>query len=126
MKLCFPVQHDEGIESKVHNHFGSALLFMVVDNETNSMEMIRNGDLHHVHGACNPLKAIDNIKIDVVIASGIGAGALSRLNQLGIRVYRASQPTIKENIALFNTTQLSEYALKSCCGGHGLGGTCSH
>lgn len=126
MKLCFPVQHDEGIESKVYNHFGSAPLFLVVDSETNDLAVIRNNDQHHAHGACNPIKAIDNQKIDAVVAGGIGAGALSRLNQLGIRVYRASHPTIQENVTLFNTKQLSEYVPQSSCGGHGHGGTCAH
>ena len=31
MKVCFPVQKDEGIESQVYNHFGSAPVFIVVD-----------------------------------------------------------------------------------------------
>jgi len=120
------VQHDEGVESKVYNHFGSAPLFVVVDSETNSMAVIKNSDQHHAHRACNPIKAIDNQKIDAIVVGGIGSGALSRLNQLGIRVYRASQPTIQKNIELFNSKQLSEYALQSCCGGHDRGGTCAH
>lgn len=75
MKLCFPVQVNEGIESKVYNHFGSAPMFVVVDTETQTTATIRNGDQHHVHGACNPIKALDNQQIEVVVAGGIGPGA---------------------------------------------------
>ena len=37
MKICFPVQNDNGIESAVYNHFGSAPVFVVFDTDTNSI-----------------------------------------------------------------------------------------
>ncbi len=126
MKLCFPVQHDEGVTSAVYNHFGSAPLFIVVDTDTREARTIANRDQHHAHGACNPIQAIDNQKIDAVIVGGIGAGALIRLNRLGIKVYRAQLPTIRENVSLFLERKLSEYALQATCGRHGHGGTCAH
>ncbi len=126
MKLCFPVQHDEGIASEVYNHFGSAPLFVVVDTDTREARTIANGDRDHAQGACNPVKAIDNQQIDAVIVGGIGAGALARLNRLGIGVFRAQMPTIRENVSLFLEQKLSEYALQATCGGHGHGGACAH
>ena len=86
--------------------------------------MIWNGDLHYLHGACNPIKVIDHQKIDAIVANDIGAGALARLNHHGIRVYRALQLTLQKNVALFDSSQLSEDTLKSCCGGHCHGSTC--
>ncbi len=126
MKICFPVQHDAGIESAVYNHFGSAPCFVVVDSETNTVGTINNKDQHHVHGACNPLKALDGKEIDAVIVGGIGAGALTRLNQAGIKVYRAQSQTIKENLALLTSKSLPEFVLQGCCGGHSHGGSCAH
>lgn len=126
MKVCFPVQQDEGINSRVYGHFGSAPMFIVVDTETNSVSTINNRDQHHVHGACNPLKALDNQKVDVVIVGGIGAGALTRLNQQGIRVYRAEAENVGENLMLLNTRRLPEIALEACCGGHGSATGCAH
>ena len=126
MKVCFPVQHDEGLTSSVYNHFGSAPLFIVVDTDTNEASMITNRDQHHAHGACNPIKAIGDQKIDAVVVGGIGAGALTRLNQLSVRVYRAELPTIKENAALLLSQKLSEYTVQGCCSGHSHGGTCGH
>jgi predicted Fe-Mo cluster-binding NifX family protein len=126
MRVCFPVQHDEGIESKVYNHFGSAPLFVIVDTETNVAGMIKNRDQHHVHGACNPIQSLDNQKIDAVVVGGIGAGALGKLNQSGIKVYRAQSQTIKENIALFASQALTEFTLQGCCGGQSKGGACAH
>ena len=77
MKICFPVQNDNGIESTVYNHFGSAPAFVVIDTDTNNVTSINNRDQHHSHGACNPMKALDNQEIDAIVVGGIGAGALT-------------------------------------------------
>lgn len=128
MKVFFPVQKDEGIASAVFNHFGSAPAFVVVDTDANSVSTISNGDRHHAHGACNPLKALDDHAIDAVVVGGIGAGALTRLNQAGIKVYRAASGTIQQNLALFRDKGLAEYTPRVSCSGHshGPGGGCSH
>jgi len=126
MKICFPVQNDEGLTSTVFNHFGSAPKFVVVDTDTNGVATINNGDQHHAHGACSPMKALDNQSIDVIVVGGIGAGALTKLNQMGITVYRAQGTTIDENIKLFTSKVLSVYSVQSCCGGHGKDGGCAH
>jgi hypothetical protein len=73
MKICFPAQKDDGLNSTVYNHFGSAPLFVVVDTETNGLATINNQDLHHSHGSCNPMKALDNQKIDAIVV-GVGSG----------------------------------------------------
>ena len=126
MRVCFPVQNNEGLGSAVFNHFGSAPMFVVVDAVSDTVSTISNGDQHHAHGACNPLKALDNQKIDAVVVGGIGAGALSRLNQAGIKVYRAELKTVGENLALYKEKGLSEYSPRSSCSGHGHGGGCAH
>jgi len=124
MKICFPVQNNQGIESAVYNHFGSAPAFILVDTNTNEVATINNGDLHHSHGACNPMKALSGASVNAIVVGGIGGGALSRLNQLGITVYRAQGQTIRENIELFKKSLLSMLTLQQCCGGHAEG--CAH
>ena len=126
MKVCFPVQNDEGIDSKVYNHFGSAPMFVVMDTNTNALSQIHNGDQHHIHGACNPIKALDNQKVDAIVVGGIGAGALTRLNQMGIIVHRAQAATIRENMSMFAAQTLPTLTLQGCCGGHSDDGGCAH
>lgn len=126
MKICFPVQNDEGLASRVFGHFGSAPYFLVVDTASNALSVIRNGDLHHRHGACNPLKALEGQQVDAVVVGGIGQGALSRLNQNGVRVHHAQATTVRENLALLAAKTLPEYTLQACCAGHARGGGCSH
>jgi predicted Fe-Mo cluster-binding NifX family protein len=126
MKICFPVQKDEGMDSAVYNHFGSAPVFVVIDTDTNDHSVINNRDQHHTHGACNPMKALDNQKVDAIVVGGIGAGALTRLNQMGIIVHRSQAATVRENMAMFTSKSLPELTLQGCCGGHSADGGCAH
>ncbi len=128
MKICFPVQTDQGMESTVYNHFGSAPAFLVVDTHTNSVITIANSDQQHAHGTCNPMKALDNQEVDAVVVGGIGAGALTKLNQMGITVHKSQAATIRENLALYAAKNLPALTMKGCCGGHGhgSGGGCAH
>ena len=89
MKIGFAVQNIEGIESKVYSHFGSAPAFIIVDTESQDILTVNNKDLHHAHGACNPIMALDGKKVDAMIVGGIGAGAIVKLNALGIKVLQA-------------------------------------
>lgn len=124
MKICFPVESDKGLESEVFGHFGSAPRFVVFDTEANSINTINNQDLGHVHGMCNPLKALDGKMVDIIIVGGIGAGAINKLNEMGIKVYKASKGTIQDNIKLFESNTMSEMTLEQTCGGHA--GGCGH
>lgn len=121
MKLCFPVAQNEGLESPVFGHFGSAPLFVVVDTETREVSEIANRDLHHAHGACSPLKALGGQRVDAVAVSGIGAGALMGLNRAGLKVYRAHGETIAENLAWMAQAELPELTSDQVCGGHSHG-----
>jgi len=126
MKVCFPVAKAEGLESKVYGHFGSAPVFVVVETDSNEVSTINNRDQNHVHGACSPLKALNNQKIDVVVVGGIGGGALTKLNQMGIKVFQSGGLTIKENISRLKAASLPELTLQHCCSGHGHGSGCRH
>jgi len=126
MKLCFPIQHDRALDSEVYGHFGSAPAFMIVNTDTSAAETIDNADQHHAHGTCSPFRALGGRAIDCVIVGGIGGEALNKLSQAGIRVYRASARTVRENIDLFNEGNLPAFAPGHVCSGHSGGSNCSH
>ena len=121
MKICIPVKENNGLESIPYNHFGSAPFFLVVDTETNDVTAINNGDLNHEHGKCQPIKAIGGADIDVVLVLGIGAGAINKLNSMGVKVFKANSTSLKENIDLFNTNKLLEFSPANSCTGHNCG-----
>lgn len=125
MRICFPTENLQGLESAVYSHFGSAPGFVIVDTESNAVEQINNGDQHHAHGMCQPLKALGGRKVDAVAVGGIGMGALSGLKQQGIKVYRAVQGTVEQNVELFRKKILPEFDPGFTCAGHTHGG-CAH
>jgi predicted Fe-Mo cluster-binding NifX family protein len=124
MKICFPVESDKGLDSEVFGHFGSAPIFVVFDTETKSTDTINNQDLGHVHGMCSPLKALGGKIVDIIIVGGIGVGAINKLGEMGIKVYRASKGTVRDNIGLFESKTISEITVEHACGGHA--GECGH
>jgi predicted Fe-Mo cluster-binding NifX family protein len=126
MKICFPVAEANGMDSEVYGHFGSAPAFIIVETDENRVTTINNRDQHHSHGACNPLKALNNQKVDAIVVGGIGAGALIKLNQHGMKVFQARAQTVKENIQLLRDQQLPEFTMQHTCAGHGHGISCGH
>ena len=124
MKVGFAVQEVEGVESTVYEHFGSAPAFIIVDTEGKEVLTINNKDLHHVHGTCNPMMALDGKSVDAMVVGGIGAGALAKLNASGIRVYGAGASTVKENLVLLGENRLQELSIYNSCRSHQ--GGCGH
>lgn len=125
MNICFPVETLQGLESRVYEHFGSAPGFVIVDTEVNTAEEIRNGDQHHAHGMCQPLKALGGRLVDAIAVGGIGMGALMKLQAQGIRVFRATPGTVGQNIKLMLNKNLPEFDPGLTCAGHS-GGGCAH
>jgi len=124
MRLCIPVADYQALNSVVYGHFGSAPLFVLVDSDTLAVEPLNNHNEHHIHGACNPLKALDDHVVDAVIVGGIGAGAVRRLRQAGIAVYRSPVQTVAEVVAQFQAGTLPELDVQHACGGHAASGGC--
>jgi len=124
MKVCFAVQEDQGIESIVYNHFGSAPAFIIVDTELQKSVTVNNRDLDHVHGACSPVKAIGGQDVEAVVVGGIGAGAIRGLNAAGIKVYGSVKETVKDNLDLLIENKLPELSMFNACSGHQ--GGCGH
>ena len=126
MKIAFPTQEKKGIESLVYGHFGSAHYFVVVDTEENSTEIIENPDRYHLHVHCQPLKALNGRRVDAIIVGGIGGGALRKLLMEGIKVYRATEGQVRDNLELLNSDKLTVFTPDQTCAGHGIGDSCPH
>ena len=118
MKVGFAVQQNEGVESRVYEHFGSAPAFIIVDTEGKDVLTVNNQDLNHVHGACNPVMALDGKSVDAMVVGGIGAGAITKLNAMGVKVYAAAASTVKENLELLTQDKLEELSVYNACQAH--------
>ncbi len=118
MKIAFPVVENKGLDSPVHGHFGSAPHFVFVDLDSERVDVFDNPDQAHEHGACNPSAALGDRPVDGVAVGGIGGGALKKLTNDGITVYRAVEGTVGENAAMIKAGNLPVFQPSQVCGHH--------
>ena len=116
--MCIPIEEDRGIESIVCSHFGSAPAFLLYETEKDEIKVMDNQNLHHSHGACQPMIALKGEAIDAVIVGGIGRGAIDKLNAMGIKVYQSKEGTVKQNIDFFKKSALIELTPDNACVHH--------
>jgi len=76
MKIAFPSQKNDGVDSVVYSHFGSANFFIIMDSQTGETNAVRNHDLNHAHGKCQPLAALGGNTVDAVVVGGIGEAVI--------------------------------------------------
>jgi predicted Fe-Mo cluster-binding NifX family protein len=118
MRICIPIQHDEGLKSPVYDHFGSAPLFLIYDTETQTHEIFANAGAEHAHGMCNPLRALENRKIEAVVCRGMGLRAIMKLQEGQVRAFRTEDETVEQVIASFRNATLEEMTVEHACRNH--------
>ena len=118
MNFCIPVENDNGLESVVCAHFGSAPAFMIVDAETKACRFVPNQNDHHSHGMCTPVDLLQTESVGSMIVAGIGMGALNRLAQLNIRVFVSDCETVGEAVNSFLAGTLRPMEPGMTCRGH--------
>ena len=122
MRVCFPIEKDEGLSSRIYGHFGSSPMFLLVDTVKREATAVANTESHHSHGVCKPMRALKGERIDGIVVVNIGAGARMQLRQAGLRVFRATSHIVSENVDKIALDTLSEFGDDEFCAGHGSGG----
>ncbi|MFA5035523.1 MAG: NifB/NifX family molybdenum-iron cluster-binding protein [Candidatus Margulisiibacteriota bacterium] len=118
MKICIPTKTNKGKEALVHDHFGSAPFFTIYDTENDSIKTIGNAEEHHSHGMCQPMSHLTGENIEVVVCGGMGARAVQKLNDGGIKAYKVIPGTVAEVISQFTKGGLEEITLAGACDQH--------
>jgi predicted Fe-Mo cluster-binding NifX family protein len=118
MRICIPTETNEGRLAKVYGHFGSALYFTIYDSGKDNFEVIDNSNQHHAHGMCHPMGALNGKNINAVVCGGMGARALQKLNEGGIKTYRAVAGTADEIIKKYKQGELKEITMENSCTSH--------
>ncbi|MFG1691384.1 NifB/NifX family molybdenum-iron cluster-binding protein [Gemmatimonadota bacterium] len=122
MRICIPTLDDSGMQAIPSDHFGSAPFFTLVDTGTEEVEIIKNGDEHHVHGRCRPILSLPVESVDAIVCRGLGKRALLRLNDAGIPVLITGAPNVSEILAAYRKSELVTLTAEQACGGgHGHG-----
>ncbi|MBI4834179.1 MAG: NifB/NifX family molybdenum-iron cluster-binding protein [Planctomycetes bacterium] len=118
MKICIPTETKEGKQAQVYGHFGSAPYFTIYDTEKDAVEVIKNANEHHSHGMCQPMSALNGKEIDAVVCGGMGARAVMKLNEGGIKAYRAVKGTVADVAGQFSKGGLEEITVENSCVQH--------
>jgi predicted Fe-Mo cluster-binding NifX family protein len=137
MKICIPSRDDRGLESEVHDHFGSAPWFIVVDTEHGTATSLRNPACHAQRGSCHHVDLLQEQGVAAVISAGMGRRALEGLNQAGIKVFSAMVGRVGDLVKAVEGGKARLLDLDETCGGpgprgwgmgrgHGAGGGCGH
>lgn len=119
MNICIPITNDEGLESPVCAHFGSAPAFLIVDTESGACRAVQNRNQHHGHGMCAPLSSLQGERIDAMVVGGIGAGAMGKLAAAGIPVHLAAHATARETVDALLAGSLPVMNPDLACAHHG-------
>jgi predicted Fe-Mo cluster-binding NifX family protein len=118
MNICIPVTADQGLDSPVSAHFGSAPIFMMVDVATGVCRAIPNANQHHGHGMCQPLAALAGEQFDGMVVGGIGMGALNKLRAANVKVFLSEYLTVAETLAALKAGTLREVTPATACSHH--------
>jgi len=94
MKICIPLESDQGLESKVTGHFGNAPLFGLVDVDSGALEVVPNPELRHRHGSCHPAEGLKALDVDAIVCQGVGRRAFAALSDAGIDVLIPTDRTV--------------------------------
>jgi predicted Fe-Mo cluster-binding NifX family protein len=121
MNICIPVNEDQGLQSEVCAHFGSAPAFLIVDTDSGICRAINNSNQHHGHGMCQPLALLQGESINGVVVGGIGMGALNKFQAANIQVYISDFATVAETVSAFKAGNLKLMQPSMTCAGHGHG-----
>jgi len=86
MKIAIPIDKDEGLDSKIVNHFGRCLYFLILDYDFNILDIITNDSIHH-KGTMLPPEFLKSHQVTDILCHSLGPKALQRCKELRIKVY---------------------------------------
>jgi len=115
MKVAIPIQENNGLESNLFDHFGKAKKFLIVDSDSQNYEVTENQKLSGIKTKCKSHQFSDDIMIDAVITKCIGDGSLRKLNHENIKVFKAEDGNIKNNIELLKSGDLNLFHMFDIC-----------
>lgn len=115
MKVGIPVKENKGLDSNACNSFRGIPFFLIYDVEKDEIKVIENQNLSHECGMCQPSKILGQEMIDVLLVGKIGVGAAEKFKETGVKIYKAVDETVLENIAMLKRNELKEYIIEKPC-----------
>ena len=107
MKLAFTTS-GETLEAPLDSRFGRAPKFLVYDTDSNTFEVIDNGqNLNAAQGAgIQAAETIARLNVDAVVTGHCGPKAFRTLSAAKIKVYNTDAPTVAAALEAFQVGKL--------------------
>lgn len=106
MRIAIPTTEDEGRASTVATHFGRTAGITVVDTETDETTFVPHEGGHGAGGNPPPFTVFET-DASTVVAGDIGRGAVARLRDEGLTVYRGAEGTVAEALDQWANDELT-------------------
>ncbi len=120
MKVVFPTNDANGLESTRSEHFGKANYYTVIDildDGTKEVSCVDNKQ--EEHSCVNSANAILSLNADALVVFGIGGRPASIFHQNGLNVFIDRQSSnIKDSLELYLSNQLDAINGKGTCSHH--------
>ncbi|MCK4997183.1 NifB/NifX family molybdenum-iron cluster-binding protein [Candidatus Pacearchaeota archaeon] len=97
MKILIAINDNNGINSKLSEHFGHCPYFAIYETDNKSLEIVEN-KLDHSNQNQTPVDQIMKFNPTIVFTLGIGARAIKLFNEKGIKLKTGNYQIVKEVI----------------------------
>ncbi len=115
MKIAFPVEEDNGLDSMINDHFGVAKTFLIVDMETKDYVIKGNKKVSGGESSCKTGIFSKKDQVNAVVTKCMGDGSQRNLAKLNIKVFQAIKDSVSENIELIEKDELKMFHIFDFC-----------
>lgn len=120
MRFAVSTEDNEGLESRVSQHFGRCPYFILVDVEDDAVKEVKVVDNPYFgeHKPGQVPEYIASLGANVMISGGMGRRANAFFDTYGIKTATGAVGTVQDALSSFQDGALSA---GGSCGGHGDG-----
>jgi predicted Fe-Mo cluster-binding NifX family protein len=97
MKILIAISENNGINSKLSEHFGHCPYFAIYETENKKLEIVKN-KIDHTDQNLTPVDQIMKFKPEIVFTLGVGQRAISLFNEKKVRLKTGDYKTVQEII----------------------------
>ena len=117
-RIAIPVVGYDGIDSRVSKHFGSAPGFIVTDDTGGEFTYLEPAKVKQ-GSECAPVHALASAGSKVVIASGMGRGAMQRCHNAGMRIlHTVGGDTVADVLEAYRAQSCPDFPDSALCAHH--------
>jgi predicted Fe-Mo cluster-binding NifX family protein len=117
MRICIPTETNSGTGSRVSDHFGGSPFYVVVDTETDGVEVVSGEGCHGGGSSDHHVGQLSAHGVHAVACRGMGRRAFAAMRAAGLDVLRTEHGTVSEVLEAAREGRLSRLTEDEACGG---------